>query len=230
MPGVAQHFKYRHAAMVIALLFGGAITLQNFSQRVDHRLPKIHGVIIPEARALSPFNLIDQNDKAFSNRQLTGKWHLLSYGYTYCPDVCHTTLSVLAKFAEQLKQEGLDNDLEILFYTIDHRRDTPQRLQYYLPLFSEDFIGLTHRDNEQTAASAFEDSLGMISSIESTNRENITTEEQVYLVSHDAILYLINPEGKLQAVLKPLISKSGKAYFKAKLIYHDYRLIRQYFG
>jgi len=138
-------------------------------------------------------------------------------------------LSVLAAFSAQLKEEGLDEDLDILFYSIDHRRDTPQRLQYYLPFFSETFIGLTHRDSGQAGAQALENSLGMISSILPGNTENTATEDSAYRVSHDAILYLINPSGKLQAVLKPLISKSGQAYFKAQLIYRDYRLIRQYF-
>jgi len=226
----AGRFKPRHGAMLAILLMIGAIALQGIFSHIDPQLPQIHGVIIPEARVLDSFRVIDQNDKTFSNQQLRGKWHLLSYGYTYCPDVCHTTLSILAKFTAQLKQQGLDKDLQILFYSIDHQRDTPQRLQYYLSLFSDDFIGLTHRDTEKSDAEALEDSLGMISSIETIDTEHSTTEDQAYRVSHNAMLYLINPAGELQAVFKPLISKSGQGYFNAQIIYRDYRLIRQYFN
>ncbi|OUS14150.1 hypothetical protein A9Q89_01400 [Gammaproteobacteria bacterium 53_120_T64] len=226
----AQAFKYQHAVLLVALLIACTITLKIISNPIDPQLPHIHGVIIPEARALSAFSVIDQDSKTFSNRQLLGKWHLLSYGYTYCPDVCHTTLSVLTQFSAQLKQQGLDKDLEILFYSIDHRRDTPPRLQYYLALFSGKFIGLTHRDGGQADALPLEESLGMISSIQIKNTDNSATKEQTYRVSHDAMLYLINPDGKLQAVLKPLISNSGQAYFNAQLIYRDYQLIRHYFG
>ena len=231
MPEVAEgRFKPRHAVMLSVLLIICAIALQGIISSINPQLPQIHGVIIPEARALSAFQVVDQNDKTFSNQQLKGKWHLLSYGYTYCPDVCHTSLSVLAKFTAQLKQRGLDKDLQILFYSIDHQRDTPQRLQYYLSLFSDDFIGLTHRDTKKRNAQGLEDSLGMISSIETIETANSTTEEQAYRVNHNAMLYLINPAGELQAVLKPLISKSGQGYFDVKMIYRDYRLIRQYFN
>mgnify|MGYP000269700567 CR=1 FL=1 len=231
MPEAAEgRFKPRHGAMLAVLLIICAIALQGISSQIDPKLPQIHGVIIPEARALSAFQVVDQNDKTFSNQQLKGKWHLLSYGYTYCPDVCHTSLSILAKFTAQLKQQGLDKDLQILFYSIDHQRDTPQRLQYYLSLFSDDFIGLTHRNTEKGNTQALEDSLGMISSIETVDTISNSTEEKIYRVSHNAMLYLINPAGELQAVLKPLISKSGQGYFTAKMIYRDYRLIRQYFN
>jgi len=225
---IERTFKPRHAAMLSALLILCALTLQGISSHVDQQLPQIHGVMIPEGRALSPFTVIDQNDKAFSNHQLIGKWHLLSYGYTYCPDVCHTAMSVLAKFSAQLKQEGRDKDLQILFYSIDHQRDTPQRLQYYLALFSEDFIGLTHRDNGGTEYKALENSLGMISIISPLDPGNAPAENQAYRVSHDAMLYLINPAGKLQAVLKPLLSTGGLAYFSAPIIYRDYVSIRRY--
>ncbi len=230
MPEVTDgRFKPRHAAMLSVLLIICAIALQGIVSHVDPQLPQIHGVIIPEARELHPFQVIDQNENSFSNPQLKGKWHLLSYGYTYCPDVCHTTLSVLAKFSEKLKKEALDKDLQILFYSIDHQRDTPQRLQYYMPLFSEEFIGLTHRNAGQSNARALEENLGMISSIQVIDTENTPSENPVYRVSHNAMLYIINPAGKLQAVLKPQIGKAGQGYFNAQVIYRDYRLIRQYF-
>ena len=59
--------------------------------------PAIQGVLLLEARDLPPFRLLDHHNQDFSNRDLLGAWHLISYGFTTCPDVCPTTLAQLAQ-------------------------------------------------------------------------------------------------------------------------------------
>jgi len=61
--------------------------------------PLIQGVLLPEARPLEEFELLDHQGQAFTNADLRGRWHLVSYGFTTCPDVCPTTLSQLAAMA-----------------------------------------------------------------------------------------------------------------------------------
>ncbi|MDX1736434.1 MAG: SCO family protein, partial [Halioglobus sp.] len=79
--------------------------------------PLIQGVLLPQARSVADFELIDHNDRGFTNADLQGRWHLVSYGFTTCPDICPTTLSQLAQVAEQLQGSGagLEDDLRVVF-------------------------------------------------------------------------------------------------------------------
>ena len=127
---------------------------------VNKELPLINGVIIPNSNPLNDFTVLDHRNQKFTNQELLGKWHLLSYGYTNCPDVCPMTLTVLAQLAQHLKTENKFSDINILFYSIDHQRDTVERLKEYLPFFDGNFLGLTYRDNMRNSAQNFEKSLG----------------------------------------------------------------------
>ena len=101
--------------------------------------PLIQGVLLPEGRELLPFSLLDHHNRVFNNDNLKGRWHLVSYGFTTCPDICPTILSQLAIVASQLEQRGTA-DLRILFYTVDHRRDTVSQMASYIPFFHADFV------------------------------------------------------------------------------------------
>ena len=197
--------------------------------------PLINGILISEAVILDKFSILDHNNVSFTNKQLEGKWHLLSYGYTNCPDVCPTVLSVLSAVSATLNQQQRYSDLGFLFYSIDHQRDTVTHLAQYLPYFNKDFIGLTYIDSMVDTALPFETSLGMISIIKSVQSEqtnNSTEYKQFksYTVSHGFMLYLINPQGHLQAVFKPSETKDGSLYFTEQQIIDDYLAIRNYLG
>jgi len=193
--------------------------------------PLIQGVLIADAVDLKPFTIVDHHNNIFSNEQLKGKWHLLSYGYTHCPDVCPTVLAILSKFNESLKLKEQFSNLQVLFYSIDHQRDTAAHLSEYLPYFNKDFTGLTYLDSMRLSAEAFERSLGMLS-ILTPVQSTATTEESnsfsAYTVSHGFVLYLINPKGRLQAVLKPNVNQNGSLYFTEQQILEDYVAIRRY--
>src|SRR5689334_20936639 len=70
-----------------------------------------------------PFQLVDQNGKPFTDADLRGKWHLVFFGYTHCPDVCPTTLNNLALAMDRLGEQR--NKVGIVFITVDPERDTP---------------------------------------------------------------------------------------------------------
>lgn len=197
--------------------------------------PLINGILISEAVVLAEFSILDHNNVSFTNKHLKGKWHLLSYGYTNCPDVCPTVLSVLSAVSDSLNQQQRYANLDILFYTIDHQRDTASHLAEYLPHFNKNFIGLTYLDHMLDTALPFEKSLGMVSIIKrvQSKQTNKSTENEVfksYTVSHGFMLYLINPQGHLQAVFKPRKDKNGSLYFTEQQILEDYFAIRNYLG
>lgn len=186
--------------------------------------PQIQGVLLPEARELAPFELTDHRGDTFSNEDLEDRWHLVSYGFTTCPDVCPATLAELASFRRQLAPE-LRRDLQVLFYSVDHRRDTPGQMASYVAFFDPSFTGLTATAGGEADAAAFANSLGIMSVLEPA--EGTTLEDGDYQVGHGVSLLLLNPEGRLQAVLEPgRIDALGFPGFDIATLVRDYTAIR----
>ncbi|WP_157976769.1 SCO family protein [Parahaliea mediterranea] len=190
--------------------------------------PQIQGALLQQPRALDDFRLIDQHGKAFSRSDLLGQWHLVSYGFTTCPDICPTTLNQLVAFDTLLAQDGAVPAPQVLFYSIDHRRDTPQQLSAYLPYFDQRFIGLTHRDDPANPHLPFEQGLGLVARLEPIGNDDAAIARNDYRVSHGVALYLLNPQGELQAVFQPDQAGSALPGFSPQTLAADYRAVRRY--
>lgn len=188
-------------------------------------LPVIQGVVLPVARDIPPFVLLDHHNRTFSNKDLIGTWHLVSYGYTTCPDVCPTTLAELADLENQLNEQG--DSLPVLFYSIDHNRDTVAQLASYVPFFHPGFIGLTHLDSGETQHLPFEKGLGIAAQLTPVTDQSGSPS---YTVAHGVTLFLINPKGQLQAIFKPGRDLQRNQVFDAQTIYKDFLQLRDYFG
>ena len=229
---MSRRIKLLYSALFLTSTISFLMTFLFVSS--TNSLPIINGVILKSTQPLKPFSLVDHNNNSFTNSELLGRWHIVSYGYTSCPDICPTTLSILAKVAHKIEQEGTYSDIEFLFYTVDYERDTVDRLSKYMPYFHPKFIGLTRMDNEGGSFQAFEQSLGVTSVITMDKQENtdsaISRKVKNYSVAHGVMLYLLNPAGELQAILKPSREKDGAKYFSAEKIYNDYRSIRDFMG
>ena len=169
------------------------------------------GQLYPEAKVLAPFSLLDQHGLPFTNERLRGKWSFVFFGYTTCPDICPTTLTVFTQLYKQLPPE-LQADTQIVFATVDPERDTVAQLQQYMPFFHADFIGVT---GEPAAVDAFARSFGVAYS-------KIPQEGGSYLVDHSVRVFLINPDGGRHALFAPT-QGSG---FEASLVLADYQWIR----
>jgi protein SCO1/2 len=193
---------------------------------LDRSPPKINGVVIPQAQSLKNFSLVSHQNTMYNNQSLLGNWHILSYGYTDCPDICPTTLALLAQVEKKVIASEEYTDLDILFYTIDPQRDTVQKLAQYIPFFSSRFIGLTP-SLQSNSYIDFEQSLGIQGVLTPLPAGN--TNFKGYSVSHGVMLYVLNAEGKLQAILKPDVNKQGIHSFDSEKIYQDYRALRHYF-
>ena len=191
--------------------------------------PLIQGVLLPEARDIAQFRLIDHHNRPFTNANLLGRWHIVSYGFTTCPDICPTTLSRLANVSRELGEQG-HTDLGVLFYTVDHRRDTVAQMASYVPYFNPDYIGLTHLDDAANPHLPFEKSLGIVSQLIPNLEEGAEPNPNDYQVSHGVTLFLINPEGKLQAIFEPGESSPKVPDFEPEQVLSDYLAIRDYLG
>lgn len=106
--------------------------------------PQLQGVLSPHPRALQAFELVDQHNRPFSRERLADNWNLVFFGYTYCPDICPTTLSTLSAVTARLLRESQTIATEqVVFVSVDPQRDRPEVLAEYVKYFNEAFVGVT---------------------------------------------------------------------------------------
>jgi protein SCO1/2 len=148
---------------------------------------RVSSLVLPP-RLVSKLTLIDSDERPFTAHNLVDRWTFIVFGFTYCPDVCPSTLAVLTEFREALTREFADaKDVNIILVTVDPERDTPATLKQYVQHFDPHFIGLSGTDaNIRNLA----DQLG--ASYEITKGD----ASEGYTVSHSASLYLIDPQAR----------------------------------
>jgi protein SCO1/2 len=157
--------------------------------------PELQGVLRPAPTPLQAFELLDQDRRPFDLEGLKGKWSLVFFGYTSCPDICPTTLATLSSLIRKLQTgaQGL-TDLQVVFVSVDPRRDTPEVIENYLKYFNETFRGVT----------------GAQPDIDSLTRQfgagyliEPETAPGHYLVNHTSSIFLVDPQGRLLASFSP---------------------------
>lgn len=97
---------------------------------------------LPQPLALSAFRLVDQRGHPFTLASLRGRWSMLLFGYTHCPDVCPTTLAQMAEVRRELRAAAPKRDVAGVFVTVDPARDTSSQLAAYVSRFDRDFTGV----------------------------------------------------------------------------------------
>jgi len=150
------------------------------------------GTYLSPRRALPDFSLIDQRGRTFGPSNLRGHWSMLFFGYTNCPDFCPTTLTALAAMEKRLRASGAAVRPQVIFMSMDAKRDTPQQLAKYVPYFDPEFIGVTAAD--QPAIEAIARKLGVGVSIE-------PKPDGSYTVYHSGAIFVLDPGGALAAIL-----------------------------
>jgi protein SCO1/2 len=149
------------------------------------------GAVLVPSRALADFSLIDNQGRSFGAANLRGHWSLMFFGYTNCPDFCPTTLTTLAALQKRLRAAKAESP-QVIFVSVDAKRDTPAQLAKYVPYFDPDFIGLTAAD--QPAIERQAKKWGVAVMIEPAADGN-------YTVDHSGAMFVINPAGNLAAIL-----------------------------
>lgn len=149
------------------------------------RAPGLPQNAIVEGEALigGPFSLIDQNGARRSDADFRGRFMLVFFGYTYCPDVCPTTLAILSAALDQLGP--ISQRVVPILITVDPARDTPEILKPYLSAFGPQFVGLTGTDEEIAAAA------GAYRVYYKSN----AADGPDYTVDHSSVIYVMGPDG-----------------------------------
>jgi protein SCO1/2 len=191
----ASAFILKGVIIIILATAAGILSARFFLQRtvVEDELAATR---FPVAREIQSFELVDHHNQVFDNAALERHWSFLFFGYTYCPDVCPTTLSVLNSIAQRL--QDVDADIRFVMVTVDPERDTPERLAEFVTYFNGDFLGVTGTDQglEQLTRQ-----LGIL-------YERVQPEpgSEAYLMDHTAAVFLFDPDGRYHAVFSPPLS------------------------
>jgi protein SCO1 len=152
------------------------------------------------------FQLIDQNGKPFSDADLKGKWHLVFFGYTHCPDACPTALNEMSLALDRL---GIKRDeIGVVFITVDPERDTPDVMKSYVQSFDAPIVALTGSPAAVAqAAKAYR-----------VFYAKHPRADGDYDMDHSAVIYVMNPEGRFTATFTPDSSADAIVQRLQKLI------------
>lgn len=149
-----------------------------------------HGAVIQSSTPAPTVDLIAHTGARVSLDDYAGKVVVLYFGYTFCPDVCPTTLSRLAT-ARGLLGDRAD-DVQVLMVSVDPERDTPDMLAKYVPAFDESFVGLTGTRQE----------VAQLATVYGVYFEKTEVEGAAgYLVDHTATVMVVDRDGFLKLVL-----------------------------
>jgi protein SCO1/2 len=138
-----------------------------------------------------PFQLVDQNGKRVSDADLKGKWQLLFFGYTHCPDACPTALNEIALALDRLGDKR--DAVRVVFITVDPERDTPEVLKNYVQSFDASIVALTGSpDQVAQAAKAYR-----------VFYAKHPRPDGGYEMDHSAVIYVMDPQGRFTATFTP---------------------------
>ena len=154
--------------------------------------------LLPKSRPLPAFNLRQSDGTPLVNGELAGHWTLVFLGFTFCPDVCPTTLAELAQAQQQWQALPEASRPRVLFISVDPERDTPGKSGEYAHAFHADTLAATA---DVPALEKFATSLGFV--FMKVPGEGFEQNPNDYSVDHSANIALLDPQGNLAGLIRP---------------------------
>ena len=197
MNKISLKFSIMMTTVALAAMFAGAWLAGsgrgNMSQAI--LLPDRVMTLFPDPKPLTAFALTDHKNRVFDLAGLKGKWSFLFFGFTHCPDICPTTLAILARARDNIAKSKVGaEDVQFVFISVDPNRDTAGKLGQYVAYFDTTFLGVTGNDaqignlaRQLGAPYQVEFKLGM---------EN-------YPVYHTTTVFLVDPRARYHAMFTP---------------------------
>lgn len=148
-------------------------------------------ILLPQSRAVPDLTFTDQDGQPVWMSQMKGKWTLLFFGYTFCPDICPTTLAQLRQIKSELPRDAVDK-VRVVLVSVDPDRDTPQQLKQYLGYFDKQFLGLR----------APVATLQKLANAVSIPYIPADTSKPNYTVDHSGNLALLGPDGTQRGFIR----------------------------
>jgi protein SCO1/2 len=169
---------------VVLLSTGGLAVWRFWHERAGELAPMVRQTT--ESLIKVDFDLVDHEGRRRSDEEFRGQWMLVFFGYTFCPDVCPTTLASVSAVLDELGPAA--EQVQPLFITVDPERDSPQVIADYVQAFHPRVVGLTGSAEEIAEAAA-------------NYRVYYARVEQEdvpggYVMDHSAFIYLVDPQGR----------------------------------
>lgn len=179
------------------------------------QLRELGALVYETPVSLSAFTLQDHEGRPFTLDSLRGKWSLLFFGFTSCPDICPLTMNELSRFYRSEAAEPFRADTDIIMVSIDPFRDTQEKVAAYVTGFDEDFSGVL---GEYDAVAALARELYIAHS-----RPPAAGTANDYLIDHSGNILIINPQGNYHGFLESSIKADniGLAYQQIRAAYQD---------
>ena len=155
------------------------------------------GVLIryPVAKAVSPVELIDRHGQPWSPEALRGRYTVAFFGFTHCPDICPTALAMLKSARQQWQALPEAQQPQVLFVSVDPKRDTPTQLGQYVDFFDPAILAVTGQAAQMLPWTR---SLGIVYEFTATG-----PGEFDYTVDHSGSILLIDPQLQLIGIYRP---------------------------
>jgi protein SCO1/2 len=170
--------------------------------------------LFPDPKPLAAFALIDHQNRVFDLASLRGKWSFLFFGFTHCPDICPTTLAILARARDGIAASAVGaEDVQFIFISVDPNRDTAGMLEQYVAHFHTSFLGVTG-DNAQIG--------NLAGQLGAAYEVAITPGTENYPVYHAAAVFLVDPRVRYHAVFTPPL--------EAEIIGKRFKVLREFEG
>ncbi|HEY1259072.1 MAG TPA: SCO family protein [Stellaceae bacterium] len=182
-PSSSPRFMLAAAGLAVVVILGSGILVGLELHNSDHGLA---GTVLGRAVG-GPFRLTDQNGHTVTDQSLHGKWLLVYFGYTHCPDACPTALNNIALALDKLGPKS--RQFRPVFITLDPARDTPQALKDYVAAFGAPIMALTGSDAE--IAQAAKDYRVYYAKHAEPGGD--------YSVDHTSVIYVMDPQGRFAA-------------------------------
>lgn len=172
---------------------------------------KLNGAFMFETpRDFGSVSLLDHHGDAFTEKNMEGVWTLVFFGFTYCPDICPTTMAELNRFMQKLDGLPEQDDTRVVMVSVDPARDTVEQLARYVPFFNPDFVGVTGEFME----------LHKFATALNTPFRKVPGQGADYLIDHSANVVLINPMGDYHGFFKAPLDLA-----KLKVTYRSVRTV-----
>ena len=173
--------------VLIVAIVGGLGTYVVLRDEAPRRVEA--GTLKPVSGIGGPFSLLDQKRRPFTEKELQGRPTAMFFGYTFCPDVCPTTLLEATAWMKELGAEA--DRLRVVFVSVDPERDTPEKLDAYLASFDERFVGLSgSREETDRIVKAYR-----------VFARKVEGKGGDYTMDHTASIYLLDAQARFVGVI-----------------------------
>jgi len=188
-PGGKSYFLF----ILVAIAAIGSGLLVQSSKTPPAEQPEFKKtILLPNTKPLVDVNFVDHKGQKFGIEHFKGKWSILFFGFTNCPDICPTTLQTLKQVKSDLEQANAWHNYQLVMVSVDPERDTTERLANYVPYFDPEFIGVS---GPLESTTSFAKNVGILFF------KSEMAANGGYDVDHGAAIILVNPEGRYAGVI-----------------------------